>query len=141
MQGQKSKEELVTQLEAIGASSPFNEMDEQALEAKIMGQLSQGSTASKTPLWLGLAGALSAGLLFGVFFFTEQAPPAEHQHWLALVYEAESVLEDDMLENDSHEHQEIEYTLGWELNENDTAIAQWLFPNEEVSEIDLSEYL
>ena len=141
MQEQNPKEELVAQLEAIGASSPFNEMDEQALEAKVMRKLSQGSTANKTPLWLGLAGALSAGLLFGVFFFTEQVPPEEHQHWLALVYEAELVLEDDMLDSDSHEHQEIEYTLGWELNENDTAIAQWLFPNEEVNEIDLSEYL
>ncbi|MDP7039413.1 MAG: hypothetical protein QGI45_09660 [Myxococcota bacterium] len=141
MQEQDSKQELIAQLEAIGTSSPFSDMDEQALEAKVMRELSQRKPSRNAALWLGLAGALSAGLLFGVFFFTEQAPPAEHQHWLALVYEAESSLEDDMLESESHEYQEIEYTLGWELNDNDTAIAQWLFPNEQVSEIDLSEYL
>ena len=141
MQEQNSKEELIAQLEAIGASSPFNDMDEQALEAKVMRELAQSQPSHNTTLWLGLAGALSVGLLFGVFLLPEQTPQPQEQHWLALVYEADSALENETLESYSTESQNVEYTLGWELNEDDTAIAQWLFPNEKVTEIDLSEYL
>ena len=141
MQEQDSQEEVITQLEAIGASSPFSDMDEQVLETKVMRELSQRKPSRDAALWLGLAGALSAGLLFGLFLFPEQNQPAPEQHWLALVYEADSALEEDILERDSNDAQSAQNALGWELNEDDAAIAQWLFPDDEISEIDLSEYL
>tara|TARA_B100000959_G_C14957597_1_gene614421 strand:- start:680 stop:1105 length:426 start_codon:yes stop_codon:yes gene_type:complete len=141
MQEKDSKQDLITQLEAIGASTPFSDMDEQALEAKVMQELSQRKPSRDAALWLGFAGALSAGLLFGLFLFPEHNQPAQEQHWLALVYEAESALEEDTLERGSGDAQSAQNALGWELNEDDAAIAQWLFPDDEISEIDLSEYL
>ena len=136
----ENNETLLQHLKDLGTSLPFSEMDERAFATRVMANASVKSKYNIN-LWFALGAALSAGLVFGLFLLPAQVPPSSQQHWLAVVYEAENAVAEDWQQSKRNE-QEIEYSiLGWDLNEDNEAIAQWLFPDEEIEEIDLSEYL
>ena len=136
----ENNEKLRQHLKALGTSLPFSEMDERAFATRVMANASAKSK-SNIKLWIGLGAALSAGLVFGLFLLPAQVPPSSQQHWLAVVYEAENAVAEDWQQSNTDEQEIEQGVLGWDLNEDNEAIAQWLFPDEEIDEIDLSEYL